>query len=338
MTIQTIEMDLEYQPYISEPPISPKQLWNNACSSDGETVNHWTKIWEANTKANHAKYKSFADNSIAKLFNKLKYKPCILAGAGPSLKKNVDELKKKQDIPLISCLHNFHFFEDRDIEVDFYVTLDAGIVTVEEVYEGGSHPEEWYWERTKGKKLLAFIGTHPDLLAKWQGEVYFFNCPVPDKVYEEMVAKLEVFNCFVSTGGNVLGACLSIAKAWLGCQTVGFIGADFSFSYVNKFHGWDSKYDINLGYVVKWVDVFGNAVKTWQSYLNFKQWFDFIFLQVPGQYFNCTEGGIMGAYRDGNLYAVKQLKLNQFIEMWHMNDVIREQATNPKTDIKQLLF
>jgi hypothetical protein len=172
----------------------------------------------------------------------------------------------------------------------------------------------------------------------WQGEVYFFNCPVPDKSYDEMLESVERFNCFVSTGGNVLGACLNIAKAHLGCQVVGFIGADFSFSYVNKFHGWNSKYDKEMGHYVCWVDVYGNRVKTWQSYLNFKNWFDFVSLQVPGLYFNCTEGGIMGSYRDGNLYSIKQTNLKQFITMWHLNDPISEQAANSKTDIKQLLF
>lgn len=331
-------MDLELQPYIFQPPYTPQQLWNNACSSDGPTVNHWAKIWESNIRENHKRYGPFCDKSIGQLFNLFKYKPCILAGAGPSLKKNVDELKNKGDIPLISCLHNFHFFEDREIDVDFYVSLDAGAVTIEEVYEGGQHDEAWYWERTKGKKLLAFIGSHPDLLAKWQGEVYFFNCPIPDTAFENLVETIERFNVFVSTGGNVLGACLNIAKAHFGCQVVGFIGADFSFSYVNKFHGWDSKYDANLGQIVRWVDIYGNMVKTWQSYLNFKQWFDYVSMQVPGIYYNCTEGGIMGAYRDGNLWSVKQIKLKQFIEMWHMNHVIRDQATNPKTEVKQLLF
>jgi len=336
--IKMIEMDLEYQPYIMEPPVTPTQMWDNACSADGPTVNHWLPLWEANIRANHKKYGSFTDNSIGKLFNSLKYKPVILAGSGPSLKKNFEDLKNKGDIPLISCLHNFHFFEDRDISVEYYVTLDAGLVTVEEVYEGGANTQEWYWERTKGKKLLAFIGTHPELLKMWQGEVYFFNCPVPDKSYEDLIESLERFNCYVSTGGNVLGACLSIAKAHLGCQTVGFIGADFSFSYVNKFHGWDSKYDVSLGHIILWVDVYGNKVKTWQSYLNFKNWFDFISIKVPGLYFNCTEGGIMGAYRDGNLYSIKQTNLKEFIQLWHLNDVIEEQAKNPKTDIKQLLF
>jgi hypothetical protein len=216
--------------------------------------------------------------------------------------------------------------------------LDAGPVTIEEVYEGGKFPQSHYWERTKDKKLLAFIGTHPDLLSKWQGEIYFFNCPVPDEAYDKAIKEIEEFNCFVSTGGNVLGASLNIAKAHLGCQIVGFIGADFSFSYVNKFHGWDSKYDKDLGHYVRWVDVYGNMVKTWQSYLNFKNWFDYVSLRVPGVFYNCTEGGILGAYRDGNLISIKQIKLKEFIEIWHMNEVIRDQAENPKTNIKQLLF
>lgn len=338
MTIQTIEIDLEYQQYIKEPPFTPKQMWDQACSSDGPTINYWAPIWEKNIKANFKKYGTFHDNSIGKLFNSLKYKPVVLAGSGPSLKKNAEALKEKGDIPVISCLHNFHFFEDRGIDVDFYVTLDAGEVTIEEVYEGGSHEPEWYWERTKDKTLIAYVGTHPKLLEQWRGKVYFYNCPIADPSYEKIFQDTEVFNCYVSTGGNVLGACLNIAKAHLGCQVVGFIGADFSFSWANKFHGWDSKYDADLGHVVHWVDCYGIKVKTWQSYLNFKNWFDFVAIKVPGVYYNCSEGGILGAYRDGNISAITQIKLKEFLNLWHLNEPIRAQAANPKTDIKQLLF
>ena len=88
----------------------------------------------------------------------------MLAGSGPSLVYNGEKLKNRGDMPLISCLHNFHFFEDRDIKVDFYVTLDAGPITITEVSEGGKHDADWYWERTKDCTLVAFIGTHPDLI------------------------------------------------------------------------------------------------------------------------------------------------------------------------------
>jgi hypothetical protein len=332
------EIILEYQNYIEAPPVPAESLWGQACSSDKVTIDSWRAQWISQIKANHKRFGSFAEHSIGKLFGTQTLKPVIIAGAGPSLKVNGPELKNRGEIALVSCLHNFHFLEDQGTPADLYVTLDAGEVTVEEVSEGGKRTEEEYWALTKDRKLAAFIGTHPKLLEKWQGEIYFFNAPVPDESYMKEVAELEAFNTYVSTGGNVLGACLYIAKGIFGGNPIAFIGADFAFGYDKKFHAWDSKYDQKLGYVLKACDVYGNKVLTWQSYANFKAWFDYIAVQVPGLYINCTEGGTFGAYADGNIMAVKQMELSGFLRMYRMHEELRNQCENPKTEERKLLF
>ncbi len=332
------EIELEYQPYIDQAPVTPKQLFADACENDEVTINAWRKTWEANVKANHEKFGPFADRSIGQLFNSARHKPVIIAGAGPSLKNNAQALKDKQDLTLVSCLHNFHFLEDQGTPADFYVSLDAGEVVVEEVYEGGQKSPEEYWEITKGRTLLAYIGTSPRLLEKWQGKVLFFNAPVPDTEYMKFLDSVEVFNTYVSNGGNVLGACLYIAKGFLGASVIAFTGADFCFSYNKKFHAWDSKYDAKIGNVMRVRDVFGIPVYTWRSYYNFKGWFEYIAMTVPGVYYNCSEGGTLGAYSEGNLRSIQQLPLASFIHQMNIFEEIEEQAKNPKTEIKKLLF
>lgn len=332
------EIQLEYQNYIAEPPLTPESMYSNAASNDDITIKSWRNQWLAQIKANHKKYGPFKDRGVGKLFDQFRLRPCIIAGAGPSLKENGHLLKDRGDIPLISCLHNFHFFEDREIYPDYYVTLDAGDITVGEVSEGGAHEPQWYWDRTKDKKLVAFIGTSPLLLEKWQGEIIFFNAPMPDETIKEEIKKLEEFHTYVSNGGNVLGACLYVAKAICGANPIAFIGADFCFSYDKKFHGWDSKYDGNLGYAVRTVDVYGMPVKTWQSYMGFKQWFEFLALRVAGIWINCTEGGTFGAYPQGNIMAVKQMELQEFLYMYQMNKDIKDQCENPEKFTGALLF
>jgi hypothetical protein len=331
------EMTLEFQNVIDAPPVDMNTLYGQSTSNDSITITSWRDIWIKQVQENHKKYGPFKDKGIGRFFNAYKHKPVIVAGSGPSLKVNAHELKNRDGIPLVSCLHNFHYFEDLGLEPDFYVTLDSGEVTIDEVSEGGTKTPEEYWAITKNRVLLAFIGTHPDLLAKWQGPVYFFNCPVPDKGYVDAVKALEPFYTMVSTGGNVLGASYYIAKAIFGAGTIAFIGADFSFKE-NKFHAWDSKYDKNIGRVMKATDVFGNAVKTWQSYFNFKCWFDFMSLRVPQIIINCTEGGIFGAYAEGNIASVKQMGLKEFLDMQNINHHVKAQCEQPDVESDTILF
>lgn len=338
MSVRTATIDLEYQNYIENPPLAPQSLYNQACSNDTITIDTWRKIWLDNTAANKKRFGSFKDHSLGKLYGLHKYKPAIVVGSGPSLKHNASELLKKGEIPIVSCLHNFHFLEDLGVDVELYVTLDAGPVVIEEVYEGGAKTPEEYWARSKGKKLAAFIGTDPKLFDLWQGEILFFNAPIPDANLIEAIDSIEKFHLYVSNGGNVLGACMYIAKAIFGCNPIAYIGADFSFSYDKKFHGWKSKYDAKLGHVMRAIDIFGNKVLTWPSYNNFKAWFDYICLTVNGIWVNCTEGGTLGAYADGNLMAIRQQKLADFIRMYHLCEEIEAQCRNSEIEERRLLF
>ncbi len=328
---------LEHQPYIDCAPVPTNVLYQQACANDATTVTSWRDTWISQTRANHAVHGPFKDKSIGLLFKKHQHKPIFVVGSGPSLKKNAHLLKGDHGIPIISCLHNFHFLEDLDVNVDYYVTLDAGPVTIEEIAEGGNSETD-YWAKTKGKTLLAYVGSHPNLLAKWQGDIYFFNCPIPSPEIEAEINAIEKFRVLVSSGGNVLGACLYIAKGYLGCGSTIFLGADFSFSYDEKFHGWDSKYDTQIGRCIKLTDIYGNKTKTWQSYANFKAWFDWVAQQVPGEYINATEGGIFGAYNEGNILAVKQMDLEDVLRRFTMCDHLSEQVVNPATDVAKILF
>ena len=328
--LKKAEVILEYQDIILEPPVSPKEMYGAATTNDNITIESWRDQWIEQAKANHKRFGSFSNHGLGKLYNYFNCRPCIVAGSGPSLKKNAHLLGTRDpNIGLISCLHNFHFLEDANAEVDFYVTLDAGDVTIEEVWEGGKHDAEYYWKKTEDKTLIAFISTHPKLLEKWRGKVYFFNSPVPDEAYKECVNSLERFNCLVSTGGNVLGAAFYISKAFFGANPTIFVGADFSFGYDHHFHSWDSKYDKNIGHVLKVTDIYGNKVKTWPSYYNFAAWFQAFASVVPGIYINATEGGCLGAFPEGNMMKIKQMDLEHVLEMYSLHRVLEPQCADP---------
>lgn len=335
---KTAVINLEYQPYFDLPPQNRGGLYQQACSNDGVTVNSWRDTWVGNVRANHELVGSFKEHGLGKLWGKHRGSAAILVGSGPSLKGNAEGLKANKGIPVVSCLHNFHFLEDLGVGADYYVTLDAGPVTIEEVSEGGKRSPEEYWELTKHRKLIAYIGTHPDLIKKWRGEIYFFNSPIPDAGVEAELEKIEKFRTYVSSGGNVLGAATYIAKGIFGCNPLIFMGADFSFSYESKFHGWDSKYDAEIGHCVAMTDIYGVRVKTWQSYANFKAWFDWLVEQVPGFYINASEGGCFGSYPQGNIRGIRQMDLKDALGMFNMCDELRAQCEDPSIDEKKILF
>lgn len=336
--IKQVSMDFNFKNTIQRTPQTAEAMYNQACANDEVTINSWRPKWIANVKATKERFKSFKDHGIGRLFGISKNKPCIVVGSGPSLANNIEKLKEAKDFTIISCLHNYHYMVDNGIKVDYYVSLDAGPVVIEEISEGGKLTPQEYSDSTKDKKLIAFIGSDKSLWDAWRGEVLLFNCPVPDDAFQKAVEETEPFYTFVSTGGNVLGACTYIAKAIFGANPIIFLGADFSFSYVKKFHAWNSKYDGNLGDAIRAVDVWGNSVLTWQSYYNFKVWFDWLSENVPGMYINCTEGGLMGSYPEGNIQSIKQMTLDELLWMYQMHEQIRAQCEKPEINDKKVLF
>lgn len=334
------KVKLEYLNTIDTPPQSPQDLHRQAATNDDPTIDSWRETWIKNYKDNHTKFGPFRDSAIGKLFGELRLKPCIVAGSGPSLANNIETLKLKGDIPLISCLHNFHYFEDHGVGVNYYVSLDAGPITIEELSEGGKNTHEFYLEKSKDKTLLAFCGSDPGLISSWKGKVYWFNCPIPDSRVRAAHNEVERFENFISNGGNVLGAALYIAKAYMGANPIVFVGADFSFSGashallsgigLNKFHAWESKYDGKLGQAMRAIDCFGNKVYTWASYFNFKCWFDSVCIRCPGEFINCSEGGTLGVYQEGLIRHIKHKSLKEFIDGVSLFETMKFQAENPQ--------
>lgn len=336
--IKNVEMFLEFKEYIPKPPQAAQDMYKQACSNDSVTINSWRPKWIANAKACKERFGSFKENGIGQIFHSNKHKPCIVVGSGPSLAGNIDELAKIKDMAIVSCLHNFHYMVDNDVKVDYYVSLDAGPVVIDEMFEGGSKTPAEYIEATKDKTLLAFIGSHPSLWENWKGRVLLFNSPVPDEEFKKAVDELEPFHSYVSTGGNVLGAATYIAKAVMGSNPVVFVGADFCFSYTRQFHPWKSKYDAELGVCLRAIDVYGNSRLTWQSYFNFKTWFDWLCHNITGIWINCTEGGLLGSYTEGNIMAVRQMTLKDFYFMYSVSESFRPSFENPEKAQEIILF
>jgi hypothetical protein len=326
------------------PPVpNSAALYKQACANDDITVLSWMPQWKKKSADNRAKY-DFSTMSASEDMHKQKGKPVVLAGSGPSLKRNAKHLKNKGDICVVSCLHNFGMFEDLGVmgPNDYYLTLDAGEITIPEMLEAGKkYTEEEYWARTKDRTLICSIYSPTILLDKWQGRKLFFFAPTPNDELKKHISGLLDFNkvpCF-QVGGNALGACFYYARAILGAGPVIFIGADFSFDYAHKFHPWENTYQ--FAGVVPCVDIYGNRVFSWQSYVNFAAWLTFQAMGGQGGnnhiMINATEGGILGAYPDGNIKQIIQMDLRTALWTFNMTDTMPKMLSEQK-EREMLLF
>lgn len=343
---RTVDLELEYQPPIVMPPAPPQQLVNMTTSSDQVTMDFWKDIWFRNIKANKERCGSIKDQGIHKLYNCWKWKPCIIIGSGPSLKQYAKYLVAGEEngtkwegnpgIPVLSALHNFAYLEDLGVKVDHYVSLDAGEVVIDEMFDGGTKSEDHYRELSKNRSLLCYHATNPRLFNNWKGDVHWFNSVLPDDQLKAKYNEVEKYQVYVSSGGNVLGSCFYIAKAIFGCNPLIFMGADFSFSYDKKFHSWDSKYD-KQGQTMAVTDIYGQRVLTWPSYNGFKTWFDLKALSVPGVYINCSDG-TMGAYPNGNLTAFQYMHIEKALEMYRVSERIKPTMENPDNIEQEMIL
>ena len=354
-------VNLRFQPYFQPETVSKEQFYQAAVSSDHVTITSWLDTWLKHIEENCKRF-DVHKHSIMSEAGKWAYKPAICAGSGPSLRKNSKWLKPasasewpgispqgnpmaiwpgRGDIGMISCLHNFAYFEDNKIPADYYVNLDAGDITLRDMVSGGREKDpDHYWNLTKDRTLVTALVGHPELISKWKGPVLFFNTACPDPMYISKQKELtKSFNVMASTGGNALGACLYIARAFLGANPLVFIGANFAFDYDEKFYAFDSENQKFSG-ISMVSDVYGNKVGTWPSYRNFAQWFSYISCGGKGNnpisMINCTEGGILGAYEHGNIGSIRQMSLSEFLYEYHAHKLMPDMLSNK--DMFNFLF
>ena len=60
--------------------------------------------------------------------------------------------------------------------------------------------------------------------------------------------------------------------------------------------------------------------------------------RVPGIYINATEGGILGAHRDGNIIQIKQMWLDQVYDMFGLSRHKEDQALTPEIRDNKVLI
>jgi hypothetical protein len=270
---------------------------------DNNTVEKKANVWVENVKEN-VKLIDFKECDGHKLkemdFDK---STAYLIGAAPSLKKDLDELKKKKGT-IISSAHAYKTLLEAGIEPHIVVAVDNRHETINYLDVG---------DKCKDTILFCDICIHPDVLRNWQGEVALFYGRKGEET-DKLIQEVTDFKNYMSTGGSVLPT--SVILAWsLGFKRIVFLGADFSYNGDRKTYWIDKEapdYMFKEQGKAPMLDIHGNIVYGIYNLILAKFYIDLWSYQNHGiEFINSTCSGILGAYDEGNLKSIKQIPLTE---------------------------
>lgn len=206
--------------------------------------------------------------------------PVIIAAAGPSLAKNIDELKSAKGRSIIVAVDRaYETFIEHNIEPDFVVVLDA---LKELKYCGGK----------KGFTipLLCKYEASPDIMSNHAGKKIVFSF---EGYGMELCEKTGKQFRSVPTGGSVANSAFSIF-AMLGFQRIVLIGHDLAYDGETTHSGTTDDASILSEKIVDLFveDIHGELVRTRQDWYAFLRWFEILIIQMKNSdVIDATEGG-----------------------------------------------
>lgn len=228
---------------------------------------------------------------VRTLFGAFENKPAIVVSAGPSLQKNIDQLKDLKDRAVIIS-----------VDTALRPLLAAGI---EPHLICTGDPQEANWRHLRGTVtsqacLVAEPMTHPLSLEYFADRLFIAS--YGDKVMT-WVSRFIPDVGHVLCWGSVATMAFDLARK-MGCDPIIFVGQDLSFpggrTYVKGTYFEDEeKMDMSVESFEKTrrtytlTDIFGEPVKTNRQMFAYKEWFRVEFTRTKARVINATEGGIL---------------------------------------------
>lgn len=235
-----------------------------------------------------------------KLFGKFQGVPAIICGAGPSLNKQLPQLKELNDKAVIfaggSSLNALakdsitpHFGAGIDPNSTQAVRLEAtSQLTVPFLYRSRIHPEAL--KKVKGPKLYVSGAGGYDI-SEW---------------FEE---KLGLKSDFLDEGYNVVNFCTEIAVR-MGCSPIIYIGMDLAFTGNKPYaEGVEESSNEEEGKLFR-KDIYGQVTTTSWKWVAESDWLKEFASEHPDRLFlNATEGGL-------GFQGVENIPFKQVIERY----------------------
>ena len=279
-------------------------------NANQQTQDHLAPLWATNGLKNlpHVANNPMVDD----LCDAFRGVPIIIVGAGPSLAKNIDQLKAAQGKAIILCVNRaLRSLQNAGIWPDFAINLEPQDVASQFVGIDLS--------RIPG--LVLSVTSHPALFELDAPRILSFSSNLDAEGW--MFDSADSISEIVS-GGSVSCSALSLSLLW-GCDPIMLVGQDLSFPGGAYYHAGGADGDTqavydeetqtwkleglsddlskllkgrseDLGLCFDGTEVpgyFGDTVPTSTDFAAFREWFEHTALdhQDEATLLNCTEGG-----------------------------------------------
>jgi hypothetical protein len=268
------------------------------------TIKSHDKTWIENGIGN---FESLLEYPHAQgLINKFKDYSAIIVSPGPSLDKNIDQLKKLDGKALVIAVsHSLEFLKSKNIIPDVVLHVDPN-VNIERYFKG--------FEFEKVELVVLSATTAPALFAlPSKNKAWIFA----NAYYDNWLMELLGIEDYTMWGSSVSVAALKLASEW-GCKKVAVIGQDLSFppgkyyagntyapeSIIGMFEESEKNRQFMLpGY-------YGGEVVTKNDYRVYHSQFQELAKDLKKRckmkLYNCTEGG-------ADIQGFKNCSLEEFI-------------------------
>ncbi len=262
------------------------------------TLKRFQKVWLRNIIKNSSYY--FKLPGINDIRHNFTGKPAVIVGAGPSLSKNIDVLKKYQDrVAIISTDTAYINLCNYGILADFVVSVDPqdkNSLYLLYAFNGSS--------RLVIDSAASFMS-----FAKFsQGNIFIFDSTLP--IYKEL-KKFWGEKGELLCGGSVSTSAFDLAR-YLKCDPIIFIGQDLSYPH-KQTHIRGSILEELLYYRINRIETYenynskmlllsdrieiegwdGKMVSTDRKFLTFLEWFKKEIHETSSSVINSTEGGAL---------------------------------------------
>lgn len=278
----------------------------NSMRINRNTALYFAEQWQSNFMEN-LEY-VFKSVPVKSFFGVFKNIPAVIVSAGPSLDKNIEQLKEAKGKCVIICVGTaLKALLQKNIEPDFVVSIDGG----EKNFE--------HFDGYKVKSPLVYdLTLYPKILKEYGGS--FIIAEIASTYTKLLSDRLSLDFGKLSTGPSVANLSLDFAYM-LGCNPIVFIGQDLAY-LDNRTHASGTTYEKDRikenSDEKEYIYVEGNfeeKVLTDRVLLSFKTWFEnYIYGHPDRTYINATEGGAL-------IKGTKIMRFKEVIELFMNREI-----------------